>query len=152
MLTSIDQLIFQIHTDRAEKPVETIRKSRTRWSQQEEQLFEHLVACYGTDYALLRSFLPKKTEKQIRKRYRQLLRYRSDRLDRLEKQIFVARKKSYFDQLLQDEERSSSLGSCSSSPLPDESHQSLPWWLFQQPYNVIWKIVGRYGWGQRESS
>lgn len=34
MLTSIDQLIFQIHTDRAEKPTETIRKSRTRWTQQ----------------------------------------------------------------------------------------------------------------------
>lgn len=126
MLTSIDQLIFQIHTDRTEKPTEGLRKSRTRWSTQEEQLFERLVASYGTDYALLRSFLPRKTEKQIKKKYRQLLRYRSDRLDRLEREIFSARKKSYFDQLLQDSDQSSSLGSRSSSPLLDESHQSLP--------------------------
>ncbi len=133
MITSIDQLIFQIHNDRAEKSTESTRRPRTRWTAQEEQLFEYLVASYGSDYSLLGSFLPRKTEKQIRKKYRQLLRYRSDRLDRLEKEIISAKKKAYFDQLLgQDYDLSSSVGS--RSPSLDECTQSLPWRLFQQPY------------------
>ena len=119
MITSIEQLIYQIHTDRLEKSQDAQKKPRTRWSQQEEHLFEHLVASYGTDYALLRSFLPRKTEKQIRKKYRQLLRYRSDRLDRLEKEIAMARKKDYFDRVLQEELSSCEMRSRSSSP--DES-------------------------------
>ena len=32
MITSIDQLIFQIHNDRAEKAAETLRRPRTRWT------------------------------------------------------------------------------------------------------------------------
>jgi hypothetical protein len=123
MIASIEQLIYQIHTDRSEKTSEGTRRPRTRWSNQEEQLFEQLVACYGSDFCLLGSFLPSKSQKQIRKKYRQLLRYRSDRLDRLEKEILTARKKAYFDQLLQEEVSSSSVGSRSS--LPDESSQSL---------------------------
>lgn len=84
MLTSIDQLIIQIHTERTEKTNEPTKRPRTKWTAKEEQLFEQLVASFGSDYALLRSFLPKKTEKQIKKKYRLLLRYRSQRLDRLE--------------------------------------------------------------------
>ena len=130
MLTSIEQLIYQIHTDRAERAGEGFRKPRSRWSSQEEQLFEHLVASFGSDYALLGSFLPRKTEKQIRKKYRQLLRYRPQRLDKLEKEILVAKRKAYFDQLLEEEEPSSSVGSRSRSPSLDELQQSLQWgWL-----------------------
>jgi len=81
MIYSIDQLITQIHTDRTEKIVtENTRRPRARWTEQEDQLFEQLVARFGSDYHLLGSFLPAKTEKQIRKRYRLLLRYRSCRL------------------------------------------------------------------------
>ena len=104
MMTSIQQLIFEIHNERQEKAPENARKPRTRWTSQEEHLFEHLVASYGTDYVLLRSFLPRKTEKQLRKKYRQLLRYRSDRLDHLEREIATARRKDYFDRVLQEEE------------------------------------------------
>jgi|JI9StandDraft_1071089.scaffolds.fasta_scaffold577980_1 hypothetical protein len=125
MLTSIEQLIYQIHTDRAERAGEGLRKPRTRWSSQEEQLFEHLAASFGSDYSLLGSFLPRKTEKQIRKKYRHLLRYRPQRLDRLEKEILVSKRKAYFDRLLEEEERSSSAGSRSRSPSPDEHQQSL---------------------------
>lgn len=123
MITSINQLIFEIHSERAERNSEATRKPRTRWTAKEEEVFEHLAACYGSDYSLLGSFLPRKTEKQIRKKYRHLLRYRSDRLDRLEKQIETAKRKAYFDQMMQDDFTSSEAES--RSPSPDELSQSL---------------------------
>ena len=122
MMTSIQQLIFEIHSERQEKTLESTRKPRTRWTSQEEHLFEHLVASYGTDYGLLRSFLPRKTEKQLRKKYRQLLRYRSDRLDHLEREIATARRKDYFERVLQEETGYVDLRCRSSSP--DESSLS----------------------------
>ena len=127
MMTSIEQLIFEIHNDRAERTAETLRKPRTRWTPQEDNLFEHLVACYGSDYSLLGSFLPRKTQKQIKKKYRQMLRFRSDRLDRLEREIANAKKKAYFDQLLASDVELSSSSSSPRSSSPDESSQSLQW-------------------------
>jgi hypothetical protein len=41
MLTSIDQLIFEIQTDRTAKSLADAR-SRTRWTAHEEKLFEHV--------------------------------------------------------------------------------------------------------------
>ena len=123
MMESIDQLLTEIHSERSQKAVRTTRAGRTRWSTKEELLFERLVACYGNDYSLLRSLMQPKTEKQIRKKYRQLLRDRSGRLDRLEREVAEARRKEYFDQLLQDDLSWSSQSS--RSQLPDESLQSL---------------------------
>jgi hypothetical protein len=83
-----------------------------------------LAARFGSDYKLLGSFLPRKTEKQLRKRYRYLLRYCRERLEKMEKEIITARRKNFFDHnYLQDTD-----SSCSqevSSPLPDLSVQSL---------------------------
>ena len=126
MIYSIDQLITQIHNDRTEKTVtENVRRPRARWTEQEDELFEQLVARFGSDYRLLGSFLPAKSQKQIRKRHRLLLRYRSCRLERLEKEITAARRKNSFDQILQECELSSSVGS--HSPSHDELSQSLQW-------------------------
>ena len=149
MITSIDQLIFQIHNDRKETTFEASRKPRTKWTAQEEQLFEHLVASYGNDYSLLRSFLPGKNEKQIRKKYRQLLRYRSGRLDRLEKEISMARRKDYFDRVLQEDLSSCEVRSHSSSP-DESSLSSQRGWLWPWPtsaYNIICRTIKGQGWG-----
>lgn len=51
------------------------------------------------------------------------MQYRSCRLERLEKEIEVARKKNYFDQILQESELSSSLEA--HSPRYDGLDQSL---------------------------
>lgn len=86
-----------------------------------------LVARFGSDYELLRSFIPRKTDKQIRKKYRLLLRHRSRRIEKMEQEIGRARRKAYFDsQLLEDTDGHSSSRSPSPSPSCDLSPQSLP--------------------------
>lgn len=133
MITSIEQLILQIHTDKTLRDSDSLKTSRTRWTTAEETLFEHLFARFGTDYPLLGSFLPRKTQKQLRKKCRQMLRYRVARLHRLEQEISEAKRKSYFDQMLQSdlsssisEERSSHNDSCGlRSPPSDDLSQSL---------------------------
>lgn len=42
MMTSIEQLILQIQTDRTTKPTQPAR-SRTRWTPNEEHLFEQVL-------------------------------------------------------------------------------------------------------------
>jgi hypothetical protein len=51
------------------------------------------VARFGNDYKLLATFLPRKTDKQIRKRYRYLIRYRHEKLSKIEQEIFMTRRK-----------------------------------------------------------
>jgi len=67
---------------------------------------------------LLGSFLPRKTQKQIRKRYRFLLAYRREKLEKMEEDLRTQRRKAYFDQQLEDNEQSSTSGSPSLDLLP----------------------------------
>ena len=142
MITSIEQLILQIHTGKPLRDSDSLKPTRTRWTTAEESLFEHLFARFGTDYPLLGSFLPRKTQKQLRKKCRQMLRYRVDRLHRLEQEIAEAKRKSYFDQMLQSdlsssisEERSLHNDSCGSrSPPCDDLSQSLLWAAYAALY------------------
>lgn len=121
MIASIDELIIEITDKRAAETTTTRRRSR--WTKKEESLFEQLVARFGSDFKLLGSFLPKKTDKQLRKRYRYVMRYGRHRLDKLERQLLSSRRKEFFDQnYLHDTESDSSEASCSS---PDLYHQSL---------------------------
>ncbi len=83
-----------------------------------------LIVRFGSDYKLLGSFLPKKTERQLRKRYRYLCQYSRGRLEKMERELTTSRRKDYFDHNYLQETDSS----CSQevhSPLPDLSHQSL---------------------------
>jgi hypothetical protein len=79
------------------------------------------VVRFGSDYDLLGSFLPRKTQKQIRKRYRYILAHRGERLEKMEEDLRTQRRKAYFDQQLEDNEHSFT----SSSPSLDLSPQSL---------------------------
>lgn len=103
MIASIDELIIEITDKRAAETTTTRRRSR--WTKKEESLFEQvmikilqLVARFGSDFKLLGSFLPKKTDKQLRKRHRYVMRYGRHRLDKLERQLLSERRKEFFDQ------------------------------------------------------
>lgn len=81
-----------------------------------------LVVRFGSDYKLLGSFLPHKTDRQLRKRYRYLMRYCREKVERMEMQARRSYRKDFFDQdYLQETESSAQEPRPSSADLSPQS-------------------------------
>jgi hypothetical protein len=59
--------------------------------------FIQLIVKFGSDFTLLHSYFPKKTRKQIKKKYREIFETKERKMKKIENDFERERRKSFFE-------------------------------------------------------